>query len=562
MDSFKIRELFIFNTKLKSPKKKPSDDEAQDAKLLYYYPENTEVLVKRSNIGIIEGTLSFMQSFENVDSNFLFTELNKTYFVADGYEDDFIVGFILDKENIKTFNKYENLETKKKWFKELLDNFYDSFILFHNKFYEFFLNKENPYVNQGMSQEKNFMLNDFIKNYFAFIENMKLPILNNFQYFTMNTNLESEILLAIQRLTEKMPYLKMTSIIYKGKIVHNQLPLNAMSILYNIFFSSYECTPKYAKFPKPVFTQITCESSPEEIQANTENQTKETITNKENNNEEAKDKEETKENETKKEEGEVKKEENDLKNKENKEEIKNEETEKKEENAINEENVIKVENEIIEDKEIKENIEKLIPSPYRKVLSVKNVQTQFLTGVLKDAETDNNYNVFIPKIYIKEYDSEYSMIIYLTKGIIFFLFFDSNFIIEKEIEQITKIPRRINKYFKVQYNNILKLEKPIIDNNIYCYKNDNDKNIKFSGFIKKNNNAFDWKLYENLQKTLFINGDNQITSILKYKGFYTYFINSIGQEVVMFFKDNLTLTQVKQEIEKIKKAQFDHLFLN
>ena len=88
MYSFKIRELFIFNTNLKSPKKKPSDDEAQDAKLLYYYPDNTEILVKRSNIGIIEGTLSFMQAFEKVDSNFLLTELDKTVFIAEGYEND------------------------------------------------------------------------------------------------------------------------------------------------------------------------------------------------------------------------------------------------------------------------------------------------------------------------------------------------------------------------------------------------------------------------------------------------------------------------------------------
>ena len=113
MDSVKIRELFIFNTKLKSPKKKPSDDEAQDAKLLYYYPEDTEILVKRSNIGIIEGTLGFMQSFEKIDSNFLLTELNKTFFVANGYEEDFIIGFILDKENSTTFNKFENFDTKK-----------------------------------------------------------------------------------------------------------------------------------------------------------------------------------------------------------------------------------------------------------------------------------------------------------------------------------------------------------------------------------------------------------------------------------------------------------------
>ena len=37
MDQLTLKHLFIFNPTLKSPKKKPSDDEAQDAKLLYYY---------------------------------------------------------------------------------------------------------------------------------------------------------------------------------------------------------------------------------------------------------------------------------------------------------------------------------------------------------------------------------------------------------------------------------------------------------------------------------------------------------------------------------------------
>ncbi len=251
MDTLKIRELFIFNTQLKSPKKKPSDDEAQDAKLLYYYPEDTEVLVKRSNIGIVEGTLSFMQAFEKVDSNFLYTELNKTFFIADGFEEDFMIGFILDKENSKTFNKYENLETKKMWLKELLNNFYNTFVLFHNKLSEFFLPKENPYINNGLPNDKIFMINDFIQNYFSFIENMKIPIINNLQYFTMNSNLQSGLLLSIQRLSEKMPNLKMTSIVYKGKLIHNQLPFGAISILYNIFFSSYECIGKYNSFSNP-----------------------------------------------------------------------------------------------------------------------------------------------------------------------------------------------------------------------------------------------------------------------------------------------------------------------
>ena len=560
MYSFKIRELFIFNTNLKSPKKKPSDDEAQDAKLLYYYPENTEILVKRSNIGIIEGTLSFMQAFEKVDSNFLLTELDKTLFIAEGYEENFMVGFILDKENVKTFNKYENLDTKKKWFKELLDNFYNTFVLFHNKFYEFFLDKENPYVNNGLKKEKLFMLNDFIMNYFTFIENMKLPILNNLQYFTMNTNLESELLLAVQRLTEKIPNLKMTSIIYKGKLVHNQLPFSVISILYNIFFSAYECTNKYTKFNNPVLKQHFIE--------NLENNNNSKNENNINKNDKKEEKKEEKKIETKEENKEEKKEEQ---KEETKDEIKEEkkeqneiiiEKEKTEENDIKEEN--KEENEIKEENKTEgEKQENFEPSPYRKILNIKSVKNQFLTGVLIDPTEPNHYDIFIPKIYIKELDfEEYSMIIYLTQGILFFLFFDKDFIIENQIEHITKIPTRITKYFRAQFDNIIKLDRPNLDPNIFCYKNENNKCLKFSGFIKKNLNTFDWKLFESIQKAFFINGDTDMTSIAKIKGFYVYFMNNIGQEIVMLLKDNLTLTQLKQEIEKMKKNYFGNLFLN
>ena len=564
MYSFKIRELFIFNTNLKSPKKKPSDDEAQDAKLLYYYPENTEILVKRSNIGIIEGTLSFMQAFEKVDSNFLLTELDKTLFIAEGYEENFMVGFILDKENVKTFNKYENLDTKKKWFKELLDNFYNTFVLFHNKFYEFFLDKENPYVNNGLKKEKLFMLNDFIMNYFTFIENMKLPILNNLQYFTMNTNLESELLLAVQRLTEKIPNLKMTSIIYKGKLVHNQLPFSVISILYNIFFSAYECTNKYTKFNNPVLKQHFIEN----LENNNNSKNENNINKNDKKEEKKEEKNEEKKIETKEENKEEKKEEQ---KEETKDEIKEEkkeqneiiiEKEKTEENDIKEEN--KEENEIKEENKTEgEKQENFEPSPYRKILNIKSVKNQFLTGVLIDPTEPNHYDIFIPKIYIKELDfEEYSMIIYLTQGILFFLFFDKDFIIENQIEHITKIPTRITKYFRAQFDNIIKLDRPNLDPNIFCYKNENNKCLKFSGFIKKNLNTFDWKLFENIQKAFFINGDTDMTSIAKIKGFYVYFMNNIGQEIVMLLKDNLTLTQLKQEIEKMKKNYFGNLFLN
>ena len=560
MDSLKIRELFIFNTKLKSPKKKPSDDEAQDAKLLYYYPEDTEILVKRSNIGIVEGTLSFMQAFEKVDSNYLYTELNKTYFIADGFEEDFMIGFILDKENSKTFNKYENLETKKKWLKELLHNFYNTFLLFHNKLSEFFLSKENPYINLGMPKEKQFMINDFVKNYFAFIESLKIPIIDNLQYFYMNSYLESGLLLAIQRLKEKMPHLKMTSIIYKGKLLHNQLPFEAISILYNMFFSSYECTAKYNTFSEPSF-DISQQNKFKggNISKNEVNKKEDKSKIKEGKKEQEK-KEQEKKEDNKNESKEGPKEE--VKEKDNKEEKKEENNDKE----IKEENKNEIKEEGEKEKENNEP-ENFKTSSYRKIFNIKDNTSNFLTGIVKDKDSPNNYNIFVPKIYIKELETDYQMIIYLSKetGIMFFFFFDKDFEIIKEIEQIEKMPKRINKYFKDEIELIHEIEKtPSFENYTFCYKNSCNKSIKFSGFVnKKNNNAFDWKLFENLQKSLLINGETEMNSLTKYKGgYYIYYIHSVDQEVVMFFKDNLTLSQVKQEVEKTKKAHFDNLFLN
>jgi hypothetical protein len=229
---------------------------------------------------------------------------------------------------------------------------------------------------------------------------------------------------------------------------------------------------------------------------------------------------------------------------ENKDEIKEEK--KDEENKGNNDN-------------IPENTEKYKTSSFRKIFKNKS---EFLTGIQKEENSLNNVNVFVPNIYIKELDSEYQLIIYLTNDLMFFLFLDKNFEIVKQIDQLEKIPKRINKYFKDQLNDLHDLEKiSNSDNNIFCYKNGCNKSIKFSGFINKKNNNFDWKLFETLQKSLFINGETKMTSLAKYRGYYIYYINSIEQEVLMFYQDKLTLTQIKQEIEKTKKTHFDNLFL-
>ena len=84
MEKLSFKACFIFNPVLQSNKKKPSDDDKQDAKLLIYYPSSDELIVKRANLGVIEGTIHYHHSFnkakeKHINNNkdeFLLTDLN------------------------------------------------------------------------------------------------------------------------------------------------------------------------------------------------------------------------------------------------------------------------------------------------------------------------------------------------------------------------------------------------------------------------------------------------------------------------------------------------------
>ena len=475
MDILEIREFFIFNTKLKSPLKKPSDDDVQDAKLLYYYPENTEILVKRSNMGIIEGTTAFMKEFEKSNSNFLLAELNKVFFVANNYENDFTICFILRKKNINPtiFNRYESIETKKKWLKLFMDVFYRTFILFHNTLKNFFISKENPEINTPLSADKYSILNDFIINYIKYMEAMRYPLVGNLQYFPMSTNIQASLILSIQRLQEKIPDIKLCFITYMGKIIYNQLPFNDISLLYNIFFNAYSGSPKFFEFSSPSF---------------------ETLPN------------------------------------------------------------------VALKQEIKIDEEKLFSpkaSPFRKVFNLIGSKSDFLIGI-KDINI-NSYKVFIPNIFIQELNCEFRLLVFFYYDMLIFLFVDKKFNVIRNIDKIKKVSHWVDKFFKDNINLLSKSVKTNNESHIFCYTNKANRSIRLCNVLKKN--QIDEKIFEIIKRAMFNNENNENNSLTKFKGYYVYYIKSIGRRITMLFKDNLTMTQLINEINKVKKDNFFYIFI-
>ena len=594
MEPITIEKIFIFNPILKSPKKKASDDEKQDAKLLYYYPKEEELLIKRSNLGIIEGTINFMESFEKTNHKFIYTELNNILFVANCYEENFILCFII-KKYIK-FSPYENINTKKEWIKMALDNFYNMFCFYHNSFSDFFLKEKNSDISYPLSDDKINIIKDFIITFLEYYDNIKLPFVTNMQYLKVSHNLQITILFSMHKLKENIPDISLLTSVYKGKIIYNEVPFDSISLLYNLFYQILDSTAKINSFKPPVNVkkdEIKKEEKKENIEDKKEEENniegnnieekKEEENNIEGNNREEKKEEENIEEKKEEKNIEDKKEEENTEEKkeeENTEEKKEEENieEKKEENNAEdkkeENNNIeeKKEDNNIEDKkkeniktdsknEKEENINEIIltnVSPFRKIFSVTTLQEGYLLG----KSPDINPKIFIPTIYIKSLEeSEYKLLIYYYKGITIFMF------LKKETNinsiQYDKIKEVIKKIFSNEIINELEKSHKIINENYNIFSvNSADKSLKASGIFTKNNRDLNYFF----QRILFVNNDVYLNSLtffkggINFKGGYIYYLNSLGRKVIFILNDSLSFNQLKSEIEKNEK-ECDFIFL-
>ena len=549
MEPIETETIFIFNSTLKSLKIKPNDDEVQDAKLLYYHPIEEELIIKRSNLGIIEGTLSFLDSFEKTEEKFLYTELNNKYFIANCYEENFLLCFII-KKYVK-FSPYENINTKKEWIKNYLDNFHNMFCFYHHSFSEFFLSKKNPNINYPLSNNKNLIFKDFIYTYLEYIKNIKLPFFNNMQYLKVNNNTQTNILFSMQKIKEKIPEISLLSAVYKGKIIYNEVAFDSISLLYNLFYEIIDTSAKINSFKAPV-NEV--KEKEEKINDKKEEDKKE---------EKKEDNKEENEKENKKEEN---KEENQKEEKKdyNKEEIKiekNKDVEMKKEEYKEEDKQNDIN--INPNNDLKENInpnEIILTnvSPFRKLFGVSLLQEGYLLGPSPDIKP----KIFIPKIYIKSMEEqEYKLLIYYFKGITLFMFLKND--INIDLIQFNQIKEIIKKILSNELINEMEKSHKQINElfNIFSV-NSSDKSFKISGIFSKNNREINYFL----QRILFVNNNVFLNSLTyfkggyNFKGGYIYYLNSIGRKVVFILNDSLSINQIRSEIDKNEK-ECDFIFL-
>ena len=265
MEKLSFKTCFIFNPNLKPNKKKPTDEEKQDAKLLIYYPSCDEILMKRSNMGLIEGTIQFNHSFNDLEkmkksekfnnkNEFLLTELNSTFYYTQRFENNYYISIIVEKKS-KSLNLNENSNHRASIFKEILNNFYNYFYLFHGSFDNiFFPNGKDIRDNEIEYTNIKTTFSDFITCYFDFIgdfdsKQYQSPILDGILYNVIPTY--HELLFSSLRVNEKFNEVKAISLVYNGFLIHNEIDIETMSLLYNMFFNNLNGDDLLDKFRYP-----------------------------------------------------------------------------------------------------------------------------------------------------------------------------------------------------------------------------------------------------------------------------------------------------------------------
>lgn len=570
MKKLNIKSFYIFNPNLHSKKRKPTEDEMQNAKILYYYPNNEDEIIKRSNTGIIEGTLGFLNEFEENDDDFIYVELFKHIYISKKFEENFYLTFILEKSkdnqsNIDYYN--HNIESKKQWHKLFLENFYQMLILWHgnlksiffskNLFDDFinanvntsngtnsagnsssnlnpigekmrllnnksqsannlltressnsslrnsngffnnsntsnFNNNPNNYINNEVidvntlslkydirehhEKYKNLeaILNDFLLGY---KENMifnRIPLLENILYFPLTEMTYTKILLASQRLNEKLSDMKYISVIYKGYLLHNDCPLDSFSLIYNSFFSNLDGSPKYTGFSKPnyLISQTIYTS--------------------------------------------------DLDN---------------------------------------NNANEKVKSDFRK--SFENPNNSFLLGIQKI--NINNYHLFIPKIFLKQKNEYVKLVVYNFNGLIIFIYLADNFNYYSKLNVLINLEKWIKRYFDDHLNileNLYMQKLAKVDLNSFSYFNNANKSIKLSSnFYQKKSKLIDMEKLATLIKIFRYNYNNNVSAITKLKSYYVYYLNTCERKIVILLPENLNIQNLISNIDEIKKVLFDYIFV-
>ena len=248
-----LTSAYIINPSLKPNKPHPIEEDFQDAKLLFYHPEEFQINDKRSHVGISEGVVQFFGLFAETKGYMVINSQNYTHVMKE-VEPDYWLNLIFFHKEL--FDQAEEeLEAKARTkFAQIEDSFYESIISHCYSLYCFFHSSFDKLFKEKSPDESNILLKDFFLNYAKeYVNTTAIDFFpwnfNGFCYCPIDKKNFMRTQLFLNRIKEKFPFVKHSLLLYSNYMIFNDLPLPTAKILYTYLTGVTQKRPKVkAKF--------------------------------------------------------------------------------------------------------------------------------------------------------------------------------------------------------------------------------------------------------------------------------------------------------------------------
>jgi len=259
LNEFTIERLIIYDPTLKPKAQKPLEQDFQDAKLLYYYPEDINIEIKRNDVGLAEGMVLFWGAYgeENSTRNQL-VYTNQYAYILDNFEDTLWICVVLKnftEETVyfpaegKTYQSLppENFRVEKPTLtretaQRFAKHFVNSFHLFYGKVSKFMTEEQRLNEDFPLIFEK-FML------YYKKLNCINFPRINMAKYLDTYLNyapIDKKVFMAVHYLMDVIKNIdkniKHQIVFFNGYFIYSTFPLKIAQMFYDYFFLNGDTT--------------------------------------------------------------------------------------------------------------------------------------------------------------------------------------------------------------------------------------------------------------------------------------------------------------------------------
>jgi len=250
-----IEKILIYNPTKEPEKAKPLEEDIQDAKLLYFYPEQTDINVKRNLVGLFEGIVTFWGSFspEKPDNDSFIGEYNEHFLIIKKIEGDLWMAVYFAFEEIDVLDKNDKISQFDSSTEEIVkDDFIKEqmFDMLYQQFFRFYGPLSNFLNEKG--EFKGYFLNLFEAYYERFCtfysingDSRYLYPLNFTQTGLPRFAIRKNMFLLSNHLDvilseSSRNSLENNCLFYKGYFIYSSLPYDQCLSFYNYFYGEFD----------------------------------------------------------------------------------------------------------------------------------------------------------------------------------------------------------------------------------------------------------------------------------------------------------------------------------